>query len=137
MILFGVAALAIDIWCGPQSRFPTMPVPRRKGGVNTAPSKVVTRPDAPASMNADRLVDRIRLLEAKDGDLIVVTIDERISMDTANRIQIMFEDVIKAIGRKAKVVVLDKGMDIKVVRTSELEQAHPDAAWYVHNKAKA
>ncbi|MEI4482220.1 MULTISPECIES: hypothetical protein [unclassified Phyllobacterium] len=92
----------------------------RKGGVNTEPSKVVTRPDAPASMNADTLVDRIRLLEAKDGDLIVVTIDERISIDTANRIQIMFEDVVKAIGRKAKVVVLDKGTDIKVVRTSDL-----------------
>lgn len=95
----------------------------RKGGVNGEPSKVVNRPAEPASMNALSPVDRIMLLDAKDGDLILVTIDERISTETAKRIQATFADVMKDIGRKAKVIVLDKGMDIKVVRTSDLEEA--------------
>ncbi|MDQ0996891.1 hypothetical protein QFZ34_002073 [Phyllobacterium ifriqiyense] len=116
----------------------------RKGGINREPSKVVTRPQDPASMRAKPYpFDHIRKLELKDGDLVVINVDQRLTLEQCERIKANITTVTDKLGHKVMAIVLDKGMELSVVSKADIEntvihvpEPHPDAAcdWYIRHK---
>lgn len=77
-------------------------------------------------MNVDDLNATIRKLQAEDGDLIVLTCEQRITVEAMEHLHERLTTVVDSLGVQAKVLVLDAGMDIKVIHTSQLQPADPE-----------
>lgn len=73
-----------------------------------------------------QLEDKVTRLDPEDGDCIVVTSSRPLSQDQRVAIATSLRKVIDHLGVKAVPVVLDEGLDLKIVRTSELDRS--DAA---------
>lgn len=65
-------------------------------------------------------------MHLKDGDCLVVTSERHLSGEQRAQITAKLAGVIRELGVRAIPVVLDGGLDLKVVRTSDLERV--DAA---------
>ena len=64
----------------------------------------------------DDLEARVRKLDVEDGDLLVITSPRRLSMEQAKRLGQTIDQVAGAVGLKVTALVLDDGMDLKVIR---------------------
>lgn len=70
-------------------------------------------------------VERVKVIEAKDGDIFVVTADYPIGEGQHERIMRYWSNVIRAAGlKKCGLAVLDRGLDVKVLRPNDSEVAH-------------
>jgi hypothetical protein len=69
----------------------------------------------------------IAKIDPRDGDLLVLTTGRHLPDCAIRRSVEALKAALAEIGVKAKVVVLWEGMDLKVVRTSDLVE-HADAA---------
>ena len=64
----------------------------------------------------DDLEARVRKLDVEDGDLLVITSPRRLAMEQAKRLGQTIDQVAGAVGLKVTALVLDDGMDLKVIR---------------------
>lgn len=71
----------------------------------------------------DAIDEKIRKLDLVDGDCIVITSPRTLRMEAAERIRSSLMTVIDRLGVKVQAIILDDGMDIKVLRTSDLPKA--------------
>lgn len=72
-----------------------------------------------------RIADfEVKMQSARDGDLIVLTTDKVLSSAQRMALQRGLAAIIDELGVKAKGIVIDQGMKIEVVRTSDLEKSH-------------
>ena len=62
----------------------------------------------------------VRRLPIEDGDIVVMTCDQHLTAEMHRMIVAHVQHVIEQSKRDAKVLVLDKGFDIKVVGTGQL-----------------
>ena len=64
----------------------------------------------------DDLIDRVRKLDVADGDVLLVTTPRTLSNQTVDRIRWSLDGVMKSLAPNVTVLVLDDGMDLKVIR---------------------
>ena len=69
----------------------------------------------------DTLDQTIRKMQAEDGDVIVLTTSERLTKAAADHLRDMLATVVADLKVNAKVLVLDSGLDIKIIKTSQLQ----------------
>jgi len=74
------------------------------------------------NMSTDDLIETIRKLAIEEGDVVVVKSEYQLSAEQAKRLTDKIAKTIAFAGREAQVLVLDKGMDIEVLKTSALPQ---------------
>ena len=64
----------------------------------------------------DDLEACVRKLDVEDGDLLVITSHRRLSTEQAKHLGQTIDQVAGAVGLKVTALVLDDGMDLKVIR---------------------
>lgn len=64
----------------------------------------------------DDLETRIRKLDVADGDLLVITCPRRLSPNQACALGSALNSAVAASGLRVTALVLDDGMDLKVIR---------------------
>jgi len=73
-------------------------------------------------MNEIDFVKSVQTLEVRENDLIVIKIEQKISMERSERIKKMVEDNLPAeMKGKIKVFILEEGTDIEILRSEKME----------------
>lgn len=75
-------------------------------------------------MTHDETKKAIRKLNLCEGDCVVVTSSAPIGQEQRVRIGESIKALLESLSIKAPVLVLDRGLDIKILRTSELDRSN-------------
>lgn len=68
----------------------------------------------------DKIDAEIERVKLEDGDVLVITSQSPVSMQQAKRTLDECRDVIRRLGVRAEVLILDKGLDAHLLKTSQL-----------------
>ena len=75
----------------------------------------------------DELEREVHLLKPEDGDVVVLTTPRSLPDSARRRIYAFMQELIEnRLKIKAHVMILEDGMDVKILRTSELPKIDKD-----------
>lgn len=68
-----------------------------------------------------KFLQSMQRLDVKDGDVIVVRHPMKLSAEAIRGIQTFFREYMDSVGHKVKILILEEGMEIRVLGKSALD----------------
>lgn len=74
-------------------------------------------------MTREEVIHSVQKLELADGDCVVITSNKPLSLEHRKALRNVMVAALSEMKCAAPVIVLDNGLDVKILKTSELERS--------------